>query len=105
MRVLRNLPFVEEASTVLLAKLGAQVLHCAMQMETPRPEPQPFLDVLNTFDTEKRLKMKATASNPSVLPWKSNHPWPLKMLSEAHVSCGAPAGRPWQPLRQRRTRT
>ena len=73
MRVLRNLPFVEEASTVLLAKLGAQVLHCAMQMETPRPEPQPFLDVLNTFDTEKRLKMKATASNPSVLPWKSNH--------------------------------
>lgn len=36
MRVLRNLPFHEQYSTVLMANIGTQLLHVALQMEMPR---------------------------------------------------------------------
>lgn len=36
MRILRNLPFHEEYSTVLMANIGVQLLRCALQMEVPR---------------------------------------------------------------------
>lgn len=36
MRVLRNLPFHEQYSTVLMANIGTQLLHVALQMEIPR---------------------------------------------------------------------